>query len=281
MLRSCLKVLLLIVSLRVGRGQEIINKAVHESVTFNLNSLDGVTEITWKFGQDKFAELDDITEPNFYRLRDRANATFSPGSLTINRLQKEDTGTYTAEIQVGRKTITVTFILKVYDAVQRPHVICTRGEDPNTLVLHCHSPGVVKYQWRDSSDNIVSDKQNFTVTDPSVDKNGNVTCDAHNPGSSKSNFILFSSCDQEEKSNTFHFISVGVALLLLFGIGIVLWILYKKGILTKKCFNRGEEPETKGEETEQLNSPGSHNGENKSPDVTLVNIRKLSGDGEL
>ncbi|OCT91438.1 SLAM family member 6 [Xenopus laevis] len=260
MFRPCLGVLslLLMVSVRLVWGETTINKAVNGSVTFNLMYYAGATEITWKFGQDKLAELDNAGQNHFYPPMDngRASATFDPGSLTINQLQKEDSNTYTAEIQVGRETHTDTFTLKVFDVVQRPNVTCTQEKETNSLVLHCHSPGNVQYQWQNSS-GFVSAQQNLTVTDPSVYTDGNLTCHAQNPGSSKFTSFLLSSCVQEEKGHRTHIIMillfVCVVIVIVSGI-----ILYKKG----KFFHRAEQPKPEGQ---NLNSPETLNAEDMSP----------------
>ncbi|KAE8620919.1 hypothetical protein XENTR_v10004615 [Xenopus tropicalis] len=228
--REVVSLLLFVVS--IVRCQVTIPKAVNESVTFTLLPYDGATEITWKIGPDKLAEIDETNKPYFYRLGDKAAATFSPGSLTINRLEKKDSGTYTAEVQVGRQTHTQTFQLAVYDAVLEPNVTCTEGEEPNTIDLRCFSPGDGTYQWRNGTRSgsgpvlVLSEQQNHTIT--KANAYGVVTCVVTNPASSKNRSLPLSSCVKETSSRT-HIVIVIVLLVIGIVIGIIagLWILCK------------------------------------------------------
>uniref|UniRef100_A0A8C5QM48 Uncharacterized protein n=1 Tax=Leptobrachium leishanense TaxID=445787 RepID=A0A8C5QM48_9ANUR len=62
-----------------------IMKAEGESVTFQPDYSGPRTEVVWKIGEDKLVELEE-NYSHYYRLADRASASFHSGSLTIKDL---------------------------------------------------------------------------------------------------------------------------------------------------------------------------------------------------
>ncbi|KAG8430723.1 hypothetical protein GDO86_020071, partial [Hymenochirus boettgeri] len=178
-----------------GQCLEVKNVLVNGNVTFSVVHPGAVSEITWKKGSDLLVEFYG-EKPHFYLLKDRANVTFSPITLSINKMTGDDGGTYTAEVMNDKqKTTTYIFSLKVWVPVPKPNITCS--QEGNSTLFLCHSDLDVSYQWQDGSKTEPAGDQ-YSISHSSNKRHGPLTCVVTNPLSTNQTTIQIESCVQGE-----------------------------------------------------------------------------------
>ncbi|XP_053561723.1 lymphocyte function-associated antigen 3 isoform X4 [Bombina bombina] len=220
------------------------NELVGGSVTFRADHGNTATEITWKKGDDKLADVESNIAPYFYILGDRASADLSSGTLTIRNLIVSDSAMYTAEVLIHGQYDKRHFKLTVFDAVPQPNGTCTRNQE--NVTLHCTfppSPSTI-VTLQNSSNITVCNTTTCTIT---MATEGDVTCYVRNPVSKK-NFTLHCpapDADILERSHiTIAVVVVVLTLIVLAVVAVLFWI---------KKRNRGKKNENP--EDPQQNQP--------------------------
>ncbi|XP_063804806.1 uncharacterized protein LOC134983037 isoform X2 [Pseudophryne corroboree] len=215
-------------------------------------------EISWTFNGNKIVDLHVSYPPDFYsNWAERVEADLTSGRLTIRNASAEDSGTYNADVIVTLSVITpTTFSLRVLDGAVKPNITFSSVGNNFTLQCICRTPGVT-YEWRNSTNAVVSKGQNYTVTrDPGAEEE-TVTCVVRNPASENNETYTFPPIAGNSRGHVIGWIFAGICVV---GIGIGIFLVYyfskkKRGAPNRvengERAQQGEGPREDGKRDEQ------------------------------
>ncbi|KAM6112557.1 SLAM family member 5-like [Phoenicopterus ruber ruber] len=168
-----------------------VTRAVGQSVTFRLQSLDGEAA-AWSFRNEVIVivKFTDPPEPIFINNSYKPRLTVSKdgSALTLSQLTMADAGTYVAQTSVGK----TTFTLRVYRELAVPTVTCVVqncSASSCLYTLRCAAAGSsnVSYSWS-VGDQLQDEGPTLLVEELSLDKLP-LTCTAENPVSRRNTTV--------------------------------------------------------------------------------------------
>ncbi|GCC27313.1 lymphocyte function-associated antigen 3-like [Chiloscyllium punctatum] len=192
---------------------EIIYGFLNQSISLPLSKPTDVSEIVFKLNNHKVFEWENEETKYFGSFLQKFN--YTDESVLIQRLQKEDTGSYTVDFIFSNGTIRKdNFFLKVLEPLAIPEASCIRNDSVVTLMCGLNNEGAditVEWKYHDNpvtpSDDFVFTNENKSLTISSPHSfSGEYTCIAKQPkDSSQSAPLLLSKCLETEGNGRNHY----------------------------------------------------------------------------
>ncbi|KAM4558038.1 uncharacterized protein PAE49_013023 isoform 2-T2 [Odontesthes bonariensis] len=223
-------------------GQTPKYALVGQRIMFNADITTPPDEILWKHDGNKVVEFDGNQEQLFGSYTNRVVLNWHSADLEIDQLRFEDSGTY--ELEVFTKTVLdrSSYKLEVIDKVPEPTITCemkkgsSSDESGNQATLTCsaelgQSPSLTKFQW--SSNGNVQSGRNLTISLGDEHDNEVYTCTVSNPLTKESAVFTAKECYSDKDSSTALIVCILIPILLV-GLAILIFILWRKGHFSKK-----------------------------------------------
>ncbi|XP_051781639.1 uncharacterized protein LOC114650837 isoform X2 [Erpetoichthys calabaricus] len=225
-------------------------------------------EITWKFKEDKVAELNGDNIEYYGIFKSKVILYKNNGSLELKNLQAQDSGTYEVEIVQNGRINNDMFNLRVIDPVPKPVIECNVTNEHVMLTCKTEINSLTRLQWNGTDIKNQENTANPLVLEKR-DDNAEFTCTASNPVSEmKSDIFLIKDCNGESNLLNVALLAVVVVVLILLLLSIIAIGLYfylknkvsndtKQDKDTRHSENlklmSGIEMETNDKETDKLN----------------------------
>ncbi|XP_075335640.1 uncharacterized protein LOC142396608 isoform X4 [Odontesthes bonariensis] len=231
-------------------GQTPKYALVGQSIMFNADITTPPDQILWKHDGNKVVEFDGKQERLFGSYFNRVILDWLSADLEIDQLRYEDSGIY--ELEVFTKTVLdrSSYKLEVIDKVPEPTITCemkkgsSSDESGNQATLTCsaelgQSPSLTKFQW--SSNGNVQSGRNLTISLGDEHDNEVYTCTVSNPLTKESAVFTAKECYSDKDSSTTLIVCILIPILLV-GLAILIFILWRKGLFSKKREEDLEKP---------------------------------------
>ncbi|XP_075335636.1 uncharacterized protein LOC142396607 isoform X2 [Odontesthes bonariensis] len=223
-------------------GQTPKYALVGQSIMFNADITTTPDQILWEHDGNKVVEFDGKQERLFGSYVNRVILDWLSADLEIDQLRYEDSGIY--ELEVFTKTVLdrLSYKLEVIDKVPEPTITCemkkgsSSDESGNQATLTCsaelgQSASLTKFQW--SSNGNVQSGRNLTISLGDEHDNEVYTCTVSNPLTKESAVFTAKECYSDKDSSTALIVGILIPILLV-GLAILSFILWRKGYFSKK-----------------------------------------------
>ncbi|XP_039599744.1 uncharacterized protein DDB_G0287625-like isoform X2 [Polypterus senegalus] len=236
-------------------------------------------EITWKFKEDKVAELNGDSIEYYGIFKNKVILYKNNGSLELKNLQAQDSGKYEVEIVQNGHIKNDIFDLRVIDPVPKPVIECNVTNDHVMLTCKTEMNLLTRLHWNGTD----IKNQEITANPLELEKrddNAEFTCTASNPASEmKSDIFLIKDCNDESNLLNAAMLAVVVVVLILLLLSIIAVGLYF-------CFKQKEnmrlmsthEMETKDKETDKFNPNQCKGFVGEDARIEVVNIHNQNTD---
>ncbi|XP_018086908.1 CD48 antigen [Xenopus laevis] len=246
------EILFVILTLSLGTyaGGDIplqVTGRVGETVTLTprLNLTHPIDTVTWMYHiNGKRTILAEFREQKFIRVNknyfiNRLEGSNSGTSLQIRELRMEDSGVFTAQINVNEEIRDISYNLTVYESLPLPTPVINKTLDENSTDLchlHCSVPSnstSVSYSWiyRDKDTDILyANGSTISVSLKDKTLGTQFICLVQNPAHTNNVSVLLYPCDETQtKANQRYYF----ALLIITILGILIFV-----VGTLYCFRR-------------------------------------------
>ncbi|TKS66544.1 CD48 antigen BCM1 surface antigen BLAST-1 HM48-1 MRC OX-45 surface antigen SLAM family member 2 [Collichthys lucidus] len=174
-------------------SEVILNGKVGDKVVLQPNTPKTVTikSIVWKHDNNLAMQFDGQSIDGYRQFELRGSLNSSSGEMTITGLTRDDSGSYTGEIN----DVTGTPIrLNVYPPVPKPSISRTCDEEGSSCVLTCDGDTMdaepVTYEWR-SGDRVLTDNtKEKKITKENSSGMDEFSCELVNPVSRESSPVI-------------------------------------------------------------------------------------------
>ncbi|KAG7463647.1 hypothetical protein MATL_G00178800 [Megalops atlanticus] len=130
-----------------GEAASVLNVKMDGIITLRP-AIDGKwDEILWKHNGNKVVELDQSSQQEFGQFKGRITLNHATGDLTLKNLKKNDSGNYTAELQIAGHLKYYHQEVKVFDTLTKPKVTCNVSDTTVTLLCAGDLSPVTQYSW--------------------------------------------------------------------------------------------------------------------------------------
>ncbi|XP_048396878.1 SLAM family member 5-like [Stegostoma tigrinum] len=232
---STFLLLLVVVSKCSTRDIETIYGFLNDFVSVPLSKPTDVSEIAFKLNNRKIFEWEDGGITYFGAFSQNVN--FTGESVLIQRLQKNDTGSYTLDFIFSNGTITKKeFFLKVLEPLTIPETSCNGNDSVVTLtcgISNDNADITIEWKYLDSpvvsSDNFVLTDENrsLMINNPRIFPEEYI-CIAKQPkNSSQSAPVLLLKCFETGNGRNYAYLILPIILCLVVAV-IVFWLFRKK-----------------------------------------------------
>ncbi|XP_015260178.1 PREDICTED: CD48 antigen-like [Cyprinodon variegatus] len=224
--------LLLIISTKLSDADPIYRKVGGSVVLYPDDFSKPIMEATWKHNPDFVLEWFGQEIISYRSFKGRCDFDKTSGSLTINSLTLEDSGSYTPEIN---NKVLAKKKLQVIKPVPKPTVSIKSNHEKDAWSLTCEAQvtadfGPVTYKWKTGDTELSSDKELLITTE---NKESSFFCELVNPVSSSSSETVEIPFTIENPALAVA-VAVGIILLVAAVIGAVFFSIWKCGETAQK-----------------------------------------------
>ncbi|KAM9710306.1 uncharacterized protein ACNS7B_024258 isoform 6-T6 [Menidia menidia] len=231
-----------VVTSSIVAGQTPKYALVGESIELKTGITTPPDEILWKHDGDKVVEFDGSQQQPYGSYGNRVTLNWHSADLRIEHLTFEDSGLYELEVFRNKELSRTSYKIEVIDRVPKLIITCemNRGSSSDgsehQASLTCsaeerQSQSLLKFEW--SSNGNVQSGRNLTISLGNEHDNVVYTCTVSNPLTTESAEFTAEECYPDEGSSAALVAGIIVPIILL-GLAILFFMLWKKGYLIKK-----------------------------------------------
>nr|XP_029131153.1 uncharacterized protein LOC110005107 [Labrus bergylta] len=242
--------------------------------------------ILWRHNGNKVVEFDSREQEVYGAYKNRITLDWATAELEITSLKFEDRGLYEVEVDIDNMLRLSQFKLEVIDKVAMPTISCEINKDGGSDVsevratLLCSADptppeSMMKFEWRARGKSQPGHKFNIPLGDER--DNEEYSCSVSNPVSSETATFTAKDCYHDNSSVA---VAVSLAVVGLFGLIVLVLIIFFCKKRQKACFAKGqqddEEKQTEGHLTTERIFWCAELGSSESLTETLLSDPRLN-----